>query len=1220
MHKNKRKKEMSVKKKWLGVLLSATMITGSVVPTNAVFAMDDFSDTALETEETAENNETEEDADQEDYVDIDGTDQNEQTEDVTSVDTGIESEEEDFSGDSAGTTEESLFDDGSESSDVAFQSAAEGEVELPEYIFGETWNKQYDVLYHEKDKTYLYKGQAVVFKDENTIQVGDKEYSIKNKETEVTTTVGDDGKVTVKLSNLSTPVNYISGQWNSSYAGKINTVYKTDISGLEEAKGDMYRGDGSLDLGVLAAGVYHLTGGVIYEQANEWSPGYDFGDGKGSVTGRNFGYLPDLTVKVGDSEEEEDAYLGVNAGSEVPDSFTNDLWTQYDFKELKVGGTAKLVPRRVEEAITDAIGNNVELPHFNYEIIKGDSVTLDESNNSKVTVTAVKEGNTVVKITYDALDHSGGTHFDAVDPVNTAYVVYSVDGNENISITDNIVYKDADKKDESDVVFRSYDTYYFTEGDSTPFTLKASAENAESIVVKCNGITVPQNGTEGTYTLPLENRSNIIEITAKAADGTTRSKFHVLDARKIKINVENKSHEGEELEAGDTAIISFTGITMPVYKLATIYNPCFDSPWGGEATNVHYTYGSTVYKGKCRQWDLAIKNSFEVTFPEEGIFTFKDGGIYCDWWGSVLGSDKTTDNPGEPNLNAPVCEGEFSFMPDFDVTVAKNTRINVDSVTLNKTELQLEEQDQEQLTATITPEEVADKKITWKSSNEQVATVSADGKVTAVAAGEAEITAEVEGKTATCKVTVTAIPEVNITAAVTPEKIYDGDKVTVTLTGVTRPKEVSKEKNIWEEYTGYTTDIPDVGNVQGNMETITFTVPEGTASGTYTLNNGYYFANFGGVRAQGYFIVGNTEKKFYEDRMPEIKVNVVNREEEKEQEELRQLREKYSSEADAAVDYNNYREAEQEVLKDLVDTAKEKISNLEKEEDMQAVINKLQKQVAAVKTADQYADAELKTVKAEARKDLDAYKNSEDYREEQQKELANILTKAKLNISDAESAEEVDKIVEETKAELDKLPTDKELTEKEEAETAKTVPVVTLKVATGKTNATLTWNKVAGADGYKIYGTRCNGKAAKLIKTVKAGTLTWKQSKLKKATHYKYQVVAYKNVNGKQVTIVKSDVMHAVTTGGKYGNAKKVTVNKEQVSIVAGKSFTLKVKVTNTTKNVKYHVSAVRYKSSNSGVATVSKNGVIKGIKKGACTVYCYAPNGVYKAVKVTVK
>ena len=77
--------------------------------------------------------------------------------------------------------------------------------------------------------------------------------------------------------------------------------------------------------------------------------------------------------------------------------------------------------------------------------------------------------------------------------------------------------------------------------------------------------------------------------------------------------------------------------------------------------------------------------------------------------------------------------------------------------------------------------------------------------------------------------------------------------------------------------------------------------------------------------------------------------------------------------------------------------------------------------------------------------------------------------------------------------------------------------------------------------------------------------------------------------------------MHAVTTGGKYGNAKKVTVNKAQVSVAAGKSFTLKVKVTNTTKNVKNHVSAVRCKSSNSGVATVSKKGVMKGIKKGTC-------------------
>lgn len=1199
-----------MKKKWLSVLLAATMVSGSAVPTTAVFAMDDFSD-AVQEAETVEEPEEE----QEDSVDVNLDEQKEPTEDESSVDVGTVTEEEDaFSSDSAGSSEASLFDDGSAQEETAFQSAAEGEVELPDYIFSNTWNKWYDVLYHEKDKTYLYKGQPVVFKDGDTVQVGETEYNIRNVETEVTVTVGEDGKVTVSLSNLSNPVYQISGQWNSSYAGTIQTVYKTDISGLEEvrtsAKGNL---TDAMDLGTLADGTYHLTGGFIYEAANQWSPGYDFGDGKGTVTARNFGYLPDITVKVGDNQEEEDAYLGVNAGSEVPDSFTNDLWTQYDYMELKVGETARLVPRRVEEAITNAISNDVQLPHFNYEIIKGDSVTLDETDNSKVTVTAVKEGNTVVKITYDALEHIGGKHFDAVDPVNTAYVVYSVGGNENITITDNIISKEADRKDSADVIFRSYDTMYFTEGNSTPFTLKASAEGAESIVVKCNGITVPQNGTEGTYTLPLENRSNIIEITAKAADGTTRSKFHVLDARKIKINVENETHEGEELEAGDTAKISFTGITMPVYKLATIYNPQFNSPnWGSESTYVHYTYGSTEYKGHCSQWDLAIKNSFEVTFPEEGIFTFEDGGIHCQWWGSVLGSDKTTDNPGLPNTNAPTLEDDFSFMPDFDVTVAKSTRINVDSVTLDKTELQIKEGDTAQLTATITPEEAADKAITWTSSNEEVAKVSDSGLVTAVAEGEAEIKATVGGKEAICKVTVTP-EEVVINASVTPEKIHDGDKVTVTLTGVKTPKEVAKEKNIWEQCTGYKTDIPGVENVKGDMETITFTVPEGTPSGTYTLNNGYYYADFGGARVQGYFIVGNTQKKFYEDKMPEIKVNIVNRE------EIKKLREEYNSQLDTSVDYNNYREEEQEVIKDLVDTAKEKIATLETEEDMQAAVKKAQKQIAAIKTADQYAEAELNSVKAEAKKDLDAYKDAKDYRDAQQKELSGIITKAKLNISEAASAEDVSKIMEEAKAEIDKLPTDKQLTDEENKKPV-VAPVLNLRVKTAKTTASLTWNKVKSADGYKIYGTQCNGQQAKLIATVKAGSTTWNQKGLKKATHYKYQVVAYKNTNGKKVTLSKSDVMHAVTTGGKYGNAKKVTVNKEQVSIVEGKSFTLKVKVTNTTKNVKYHVSAVRYKSSNSGVATVNKKGVIKGIKKGACTVYCYAPNGVYKAVKVTVK
>ena len=83
----------------------------------------------------------------------------------------------------------------------------------------------------------------------------------------------------------------------------------------------------------------------------------------------------------------------------------------------------------------------------------------------------------------------------------------------------------------------------------------------------------------------------------------------------------------------------------------------------------------------------------------------------------------------------------------------------VESVTLDKTELALTVGgDDVTLKATVLPEDATDKTVTWTSSKTAVATVDATGKVKAVAAGEATITATAGDKTATCKVTVTAIP------------------------------------------------------------------------------------------------------------------------------------------------------------------------------------------------------------------------------------------------------------------------------------------------------------------------------------------------------------------------------------------------------------------------------------------------------------------------------
>lgn len=80
--------------------------------------------------------------------------------------------------------------------------------------------------------------------------------------------------------------------------------------------------------------------------------------------------------------------------------------------------------------------------------------------------------------------------------------------------------------------------------------------------------------------------------------------------------------------------------------------------------------------------------------------------------------------------------------------------VPVESVSLDKTELKLAKGGDAKLTATVLPADATDKNVTWTTSNDKVATVAADGTVTAVGEGTAVITATAGGKTADCTVTV----------------------------------------------------------------------------------------------------------------------------------------------------------------------------------------------------------------------------------------------------------------------------------------------------------------------------------------------------------------------------------------------------------------------------------------------------------------------------------
>ena len=84
------------------------------------------------------------------------------------------------------------------------------------------------------------------------------------------------------------------------------------------------------------------------------------------------------------------------------------------------------------------------------------------------------------------------------------------------------------------------------------------------------------------------------------------------------------------------------------------------------------------------------------------------------------------------------------------------TIISVSSITMNPSSLSLTEDETHTLTATVSPSNASDKSVTWSSSNTTVATVSANGVVTAKKTGTATITVKANygGKQATCSLTV----------------------------------------------------------------------------------------------------------------------------------------------------------------------------------------------------------------------------------------------------------------------------------------------------------------------------------------------------------------------------------------------------------------------------------------------------------------------------------
>jgi len=169
-----------------------------------------------------------------------------------------------------------------------------------------------------------------------------------------------------------------------------------------------------------------------------------------------------------------------------------------------------------------------------------------------------------------------------------------------------------------------------------------------------------------------------------------------------------------------------------------------------------------------------------------------------------------------------------------NVTEIKPTEIKVIGITLNETKLEMKVNDSKTITATVSPSNATNKNVIWTSSNTNVVKIE-NGKITAISAGTAIITAKTEdgGYTATTTVIVkeTEIKVIGITLNETKLEMKVNDSKTITAT--VSPSNATNKNVIW---TSSNTNVVKIEN--GKITAIS----AGTAIITAKTEDGGYTA------------------------------------------------------------------------------------------------------------------------------------------------------------------------------------------------------------------------------------------------------------------------------------------------------------------------------------------------------------------------------------------
>ncbi len=506
-------------------------------------------------------------------------------------------------------------------------------------------------------------------------------------------------------------------------------------------------------------------------------------------------------------------------------------------------------------------------------------------------------------------------------------------------------------------------------------------------------------------------------------------------------------------------------------------------------------------------------------------------------------------------------------------------RVRPTGVTLNKSKVSVYATKTYQLKATVAPSSAYNKKVKWSSSDKKVATVDKNGLVTAVGSGKAVITVKTEdgGKKATCTVTVKKkVQVVDVTLNKTSKSLYKGS--TYQLKASIYPEKATFPEVKWTSSNKKVATVSSSGKVKA--------VGKGSAVITCTS-------------------VDNPRVKTTCKITVKVKVTGVELNRSK-----GSLYEGYTGKLKATVSPSSASN------KDVTwSSSNTKVLKVDKNGKLTAI--KPGKAVITVKTENGgFKDTCTITVKKLTPvKSVKLNKTSIKISDGKTYQLKATVSPEKASIKDLKWSSSDEKIVKVSSS--GKITAVKPGTavitvkSKQSGKAAKcTVTVKTVKVKEIELNKTSV--KLSKGKTYQLKATvlpsNATSKKVKWSSSNPEAVSVSSKGLIKALKANSSAVITCKSADGKITATCKVKVSRVKVTG--------VKLNKTKASIEVGKTVQLFAAVEPSKASVK----TVTWSSSNKSVATVDKNGLVKGKSGGKATIYCKTKDGEFVAAcKVTV-